>query len=106
MKHTENEIIIKSKKVLEVLQGEFYEEKNVEGTWYSDDKPPLRGEQKGEVIPLWTVSINEPVFDSTTFLVISDETGEPLYFQTKHKVYEIFKNEEGKYYLNTENLDN
>lgn len=48
-------------------------------------------------MPCWVAVINEPIFDTSAFLTISDETGEPLYIQNKHITREIEKNSDGNY---------
>lgn len=67
--------------------------------WFQEKYKPIRGESKGEERPVWKVAIEDEIFNTTDFLTISDETGDPLYFQTKHGVYEIFKHEDGTYYM-------
>lgn len=95
MIHTEEQIMTKAKKVLSDLQGEFYNEKNIEGTRFTEkDKVSI---PRGEILSTWTVFIHEPIFDSSIFLIISDKTGEPLYIQNKHGVKEIKKNQTGNY---------
>lgn len=56
-----------------------------------------RGIKKGEQAPLWSVTIEDSLFDTFDFLTISDETGEPLYAQSKHGVSEIIKDSNGKF---------
>tara|TARA_B100000678_G_scaffold55027_2_gene44086 strand:+ start:26670 stop:26957 length:288 start_codon:yes stop_codon:yes gene_type:complete len=74
--------------------------------YFQEEREIARGENKGEKINAWVVSLEDnSFFDTIDFLTISDETGEPLYFQMKHRVYEIFKNEEGKYYLKIEEAE-
>ncbi|MBJ98081.1 MAG: hypothetical protein CMC87_08910 [Flavobacteriaceae bacterium] len=80
-------------------------EKNIEKVWFEKEDKLIRGDKKGELVPNWIVAIDFPLFETTDFLTISDQTGEPLYFQTKHRVYEIFKNEEGKYYSKIEETE-
>lgn len=105
MNYTEEQILDKAKKILKILQGDYFNENNIIKSVYDAQEELMKGKNKGKLHPSWNVIINEPIFDSTTFLIMSDETGEPLYFQTKHSVYEIFKNEEGTYYLDTDDLN-
>ncbi len=98
MKHTEEQILEKAKKVLQNIEKQYYKEENIEGVYFVKDRILARGENKYKEHPCWVVSINEPVFDSSQFLTISDETGEPLYIQGKHSVYEIQKDENGNYF--------
>lgn len=95
MIHTEKQIITKAKKILSDLQGDDYREENIENIKYNEKDSIAR--PKGKIIPAWTVYIREPLFESSIFLLISDETGEPLYIQNKHGIAEIEKNSEGKY---------
>jgi hypothetical protein len=95
MKYTEEEMQAKAKKVLKDIQKEYYKEENIAKTWFVKEDP-IRGSQD-KTQPCWIVSINEPVFDSSIFLTISDETGEPLYIQNKHGIREIENTSEGKY---------
>lgn len=95
MIHTEQEMMAKAKKVLQDLQKEFYKEENIEKIWFEEKDEVAR--PRGRVMPAWTVSIDEPIFDTSIFLTISDETGEPLYIQSCHKVVEIEKDKEGNY---------
>ncbi len=94
MNYTEAQVLEKARSVLKDLQGEFYKEENVENAWFNKEKDVAR---LGKTIPAWTVSINIPILDSTNFLTISDETGEPLFIQSSHKVVEIEKNADGNY---------
>lgn len=96
MNYTEEKILLKAKKVLQDLQGEFYKEENIEGTWFEEKDEVAR--PLGAIMPAWTVSIHEPIFDTSTFLILSDETGEPLYIQGSWtSISEIEKNSDGNY---------
>jgi hypothetical protein len=97
MIHTEEEILIIAHKVMSDLEKQFYDKEAVKGASFKKDDELIRGGRKGEKMPLWTVSIIEPVFDNAVFLTISDETGEPLYIQNKHGVAEIEKDIDGNY---------
>ena len=96
MKHTEEQMLEKAKQVLKDLQKTSYREDNLKKVKFSKSKEVARPE--GKKIDSWTAVIDEPVFDRLLFLVISDETGEPLYFQSPHRVSEILKDEKGNYY--------
>lgn len=65
---------------------------------FKEERELARGVNKGKSIKAWVVSIEDNIFETTDFLTISDETGEPLYLQTKHIVREFGKDENGKYY--------
>lgn len=95
MNHTETEILAKSKVILKNFHGKYFNESNIEKVFYSSEKELIRGTL--ETIPAWIVVINEPVFGSLEFLIISDVTGEPLYIQSKHLVCEIIRNPNGDY---------
>jgi len=62
-----------------------------------EERELARGENKGQKIKAWVVSIEDKLFDTVDFLTVADETGEPLYLQTKHTVSEIIKDSEGNY---------
>lgn len=96
MNYTEQQMLDKGKQVLKDCYGNNYHEEEIEKVMFNPEKKLTRGGLGN--IPAWTVVINEPVFDSLTFLTISDITGEPLYIQTKHMVREIAKDENGKYF--------
>lgn len=95
MKQSEEKIIAKAKRVLKDLQGKYFNEKNIEGAWFQEKYSLARPLDTFKDV--WSVSINEPVFDTTDFLKISDDTGEPLYIQSKHLIMEIMKDADGKY---------
>lgn len=95
MNYTKEQILDKSKKIFSDLLGDFFNEKNIENILFDKEDEVLR--PKKSIIPTWTIAINEPVFESTNFLIISDETGEPLYIQSSHKVEELTKDSNGKY---------
>lgn len=96
MKHTEEQMLAKAKQVLKDIQKTSYREENILGISFRENDEIAR--PRGEKINSWTTSLHEPVFDRALFLVISDETGEPLYFQSPHRVSEILKDEKGNYY--------
>jgi len=95
MNYTEKEILEKAKIILKDLQAKYYNEKNIAGASFEREKVLSGNENKK--IPCWTVLINEPVFKSAVFLLISDESGEPVYIRSKHKTSEIIKNTDGTY---------
>jgi hypothetical protein len=96
MKHTEEQMLEKAKKVLKDIQRTSYREENILGVSFRENKEVARPREKK--INSWTTSLHEPVFDRALFLVLSDETGEPLYFQSPHKVGEIEKDSQGNYF--------
>lgn len=97
MKHTEQQILEKSKKILKDLHGQYYKGENIENAWFNEKDEVAR--PLGKIMPAWTVSVNEPIFDTSEFLIISDETGEPLYYQNANMIiHEIQKDNQGNYY--------
>jgi hypothetical protein len=97
MNFTEKEIIVRAKKILTDLNGISFDTKKIENAWFDKDRKVR--DSMDLTKPSWIVSINEPIFDNTVFLTISDETGEPLYIQNKHAVAEIKKDTDGKYII-------
>jgi len=99
MKHTEQEILEKSKKVIKDLREKYYSDDNIGKLFFDENHILLKGVKKGTNIPIWNISIKS-LFDNEDDLYISDETGEPLYYQNFNlKIHEIGKNSDGKYYL-------
>jgi hypothetical protein len=95
MKHSEEQMMAKAKKILSDLQGEYYNDDNIEGIRYNEKDNVVR--PKGQTIQAWTIYVREPLFESSIFLLLSDETGEPLYIQNKHGILEIEKDLNDKY---------
>ncbi|WP_294324725.1 hypothetical protein [uncultured Chryseobacterium sp.] len=95
MKNKEKKILEKAKIILKDLQGEIYNEKNIEKVNFNSEKEVTGS--KTMKLALWTVVIHEPVFNSSLFLYISDDDAEPLFIRSKHKISEILKNADGKY---------
>lgn len=98
MKNTEQEILEKAKKVLKGIFDDLYKEDDIEKVVFYEKDELIRGSNKGKVHPTWTAIIKAP-FDNIDFLTISDETGEPLYYQNFNMiVYEIGKDADGNYF--------
>lgn len=98
MKHTEIEMLEVTKKVLKDFRKGRYKEDDIENVFFDPKKELYRGENEGKKHPSWTVAIKAP-FDNIDFLTISDETGEPLYYQNFNMIiYEIGKDENDNYY--------
>ena len=96
MKHTEEQILKKARQILKDLDGEYYKDSCINKISFNKEKEVSRPERK--VIAAWTVSV-KAIFDNLDFLTISDETGEPLYYQNfNYSIVEIKKDENGKYY--------
>jgi hypothetical protein len=98
MKFTKKQILEIAKKILKDFRKERYKEEMIEDVFFDEKDELIRGENRGIEHPCWTVSIQAP-FDNVDFLTISDETGEPLYYQNFNMiVYEIEKDKEGNYF--------
>ncbi|MGG6229634.1 hypothetical protein [Tenacibaculum sp. SDUM215027] len=98
MKHTEEQIIKKAKKIIQDFRGEYYFEDCTDGALFKEKYKIGFGISEGEIIPCWTVFV-KAIFDNIDLLFISDETGEPLYYHNFNMIlFEIEKNKEGKYY--------
>lgn len=96
MKHTEQQIIEISQKVLKDIDGKYYRESCISKvTFHKDDELDFPTKK---TIDTWVISIDS-LFDNRDFLIISDETGEPLYYQNFNYITrEIGKDSEGNYY--------
>ncbi len=95
MRYTENEMLEKAKKILKDLNPQYFKDEYLKKIVFSKDDDVAR--PIGKIMPTWTAVIDEPITDSYEFLVISDDTGEPLYRQSKHLVVEVKKNGDGVY---------
>lgn len=95
MKNEEKTILKIAENVLIEL-GNLSADYKISGTKFINDHIPIRGKYKGEKTAIWSVYLDDLIFDTTDFLFIMDETGEPLYAQSKHGVSEIEK-VDGKY---------
>lgn len=99
MNYTEKEIIEKAKQILKDIEGQFYNESIIGTVTYNEKKRILDSEN--QTLETWTVSINS-LLDNKDFLIISDETGEPIYYQNFNaKIFEVKKDENGIYELNS-----
>ncbi|OUS01594.1 hypothetical protein A9Q86_07410 [Flavobacteriales bacterium 33_180_T64] len=98
MNYTEEQIIEKAKQVMEDLREEYYSDNCIRRVFFEEEKILLSGENKEKLQAVWSVGINS-FFDNVDFLHISDETGEPLYYQNFNTfVFNIDKIPEGKYF--------
>lgn len=96
MKYTNEEILVKAIKILKSLNPDFFKESDIESISFSNKD--VEKSISGENIDTWTVIIRESIFDTSEFLVISDETGEPLYYQNFNMIIsEIEKKSEEDY---------
>lgn len=97
MKHTKQEMLIKATKVLKDLNPQYFKEENLKKITYHENDELSR--PKGKIINTWVVIIDEPIFDASEFLTISDDTGEPLYYQNANMIiHEIKKDNNENYY--------
>lgn len=67
MKNTEKKILEKAKIILKDLQGEIYNEKNIEKVNFNAEKE-ITG-SKTMKLALWTIVIHEPIFNSSLFYI-------------------------------------
>jgi hypothetical protein len=95
MNYTEKEILEKAIKILNDLNPQVFKVENLKGVSFSKEDNVAR--PRGKVMDTWVAVIEEPIFDTSIFLTISDETGEPLYIQNKHGIREIEKDNDGNY---------
>jgi hypothetical protein len=102
MGYTEKQILEKTKIILKDLKGKYYTDSCINKISFNKEKEVSRPERK--VIAAWTVSV-KAIFDNLDFLTISDEMGEPLYYQNfNYRIMEIAKDETGKYYKVTKEI--
>ena len=95
MKHTEEQIIAKAKEVLKDFRGKYYSEECINKATFNDKDEIFSGKNKGKITDTWSVSIIS-LAENLDFLTISDETGEPLYYQNFNTfTFDIEKDERG-----------
>ena len=95
MKNTETQIFEKAKIILQDLNPNYFNENDILKITFSEKDKVAR--PIGKIIDIWLVSIRS-LFDNVDFLTISDETGEPLYYQNFNiAIAEIEKNAQGRY---------
>lgn len=87
-------------KFIEICENVDYQfsEDDIENIYFIEKEIITRGERKGEVLSVWVVAIDIPIFSSTDFFTFDAETSEPLYLQSKHLIREFGKDENGKYF--------
>lgn len=86
MNYTEDQITEKAIKVLSDLNPNYFRAESLDGINYSVDRN------------IWIICIYDSIFDASDFLTISDETGEPLYYQNFNMIKaEIIKGPDGIY---------
>lgn len=95
MIHTEEQILERAKLILKDLKGKNYKEGCIHKISFTKEKEVVKPERK--TIAAWTISVNS-LFGNIDFLTISDETGEPLYYQNfNFQISEVTKDNENKY---------
>lgn len=102
MKHTEEQILNKARSILKDLKGKNYKDDCVRQVSFNNEKAPVIFQKK--IISAWIVSVNS-LFGNIDFLIISDDTSEPVYYQNfNYRIMEIAKDENGKYYRVTKEI--
>ena len=98
MKHTEEQIKEKAHQIMKDLDGKYYFENCVNKVIFEKEEVVYTGKMKGKRMTSWQVSI-KAISDHLCFLHISDETGEPLYYQNFSMIcFDVEKDKEGKYF--------
>ncbi len=100
MKYTKEQIVAKAKLVMENHLEKYYTEKCIdEDIKYIGKEVIEYGKYKGKKDSLWLIAINS-LFDNHNFLHISDETGEPIYYQNFNSyIFDVEKDKDGKYFM-------
>jgi|GEM_PF-695591 len=95
MKHTEEQILTKAKEVLKDFRGKYYSEDCIKDAFFDKDKISNYGKNKDKKHSTWIIGV-ESLADNEDLLFISDETGEPLYYQNFNTfTFDIEKDERG-----------
>lgn len=98
MKYTEEQIKEKAHQIMKDLNGKFYFENCVNKAIFQKDEIIFAGKMKGKQVPSWLITI-KAIADRLCFLHISDESGEPLYYQNFNLIcFDIEKDKDGKYF--------
>ena len=101
MIHTEKQIKEIAFKAMNDIEFDYDKEIGILYIGFDKSKDIRRGIFSGKSIPTWLVSFEfgKPYFTpESVFLTISDETGDPLYFQHSTAVIELEKDVNGKYH--------
>ena len=97
MKHTENQILEIAKQVVKDLGPINGNTNKVRSIRFNIEEDLARGADIGKLHPCWIIFIDS-LFDNTDILTISDESGEPLYYQNFNMAtIEIKKDANGIY---------
>jgi len=95
MKYTKEQIIARAKEIMKDLDGKYYFEGCVDGAFYDENYKIISGKNEGKSYSMWVIRIIA-LMDNSDFLTISDETGEPLYYQNFNTyIFDIEKDEKG-----------
>ncbi|WP_294292925.1 hypothetical protein [uncultured Chryseobacterium sp.] len=97
MKHTKQEMLIKALKILKDLNPQYFKDENLKKIIYHENDELSR--PKGKIANTWVAIVDDPIFDASEFLTISDDTGEPLYYQNANMIiHEIQKDNNVNYF--------
>ena len=97
MNFTKQEILDKAKYIIDELCN--YGSYSIGHISFNESEHIHKGSYKEQQLSVWTIAIdiNSAIFgDTSDFLLINDINCEPIYYQTKHTVYEVEK-VDGKY---------
>lgn len=95
MKHTEEQILAKAKEILKDFRGKYYREECINKLTFKKTDESFKAKEKDIKDSVWSVSINS-LAENLDFLIISDDTGEPLYYQNFNTfTFDIEKDERG-----------
>ena len=95
MNYTKEEILDKATTILKDLNGKYYFEGCVDDATYIENKLIAFGRFKDEKQSIWIV-MAKAFADNVDLLIISDKTGEPLYYQNFNTfVFDIEKDDKG-----------
>ncbi len=95
MNYTEKQITEKAIQVLKDIDGKYYRENCIaKVSFHKNDEIHF---PKNKTLDTWIISISS-LFNNTDFMIISDETGEPLYYQNfNYTMTELMLKDNGVY---------
>lgn len=95
MKYTEEQILVKAQEIMKDLDGKYYFDNCIDGGFFEEKYKIISGKNKGKICPVWVIRIIS-LMDNSDFLIISDETGEPLIYQNFNTyIFDVEKDERG-----------
>jgi hypothetical protein len=95
MNYTKEEILGKAIVILKDLKGKYYFEGCVDGATYVENTLIDFGEFKNQKKSIWIFGV-KALGGNEDLLIISDETGEPIYYQNFNTiVFDIKKDDKG-----------